>query len=736
MVCCCSASFSNAQTVDSTGNLIDNGSWTGAIPGSDPNDCCSNPAGSQPLYDTSTNTIKFSYGQATVGQIIGINNALSGVGSGIQVHGYNWGYDLRNNNSGHPTQSGVDTLTAGTWMTDSQGNTILSNTIIHNTKIDWTRFSGTQTLTNPYNLQDTGIVGIQFSGKDSGYWSGLYGPEIRNISLSLNYTAGAVDPCDTDPLYSTTCPGYAEAYKEMQCKANPLYDVSCPGYAEAFHAQQCAMNPLYATDCPGYSSVVTSSNLVPKPGSWYREVNQSFAINSAMSHNGSGVLIHGFRWGFQSFGLNIMGIGGSYRSDVNITDSQGGSLYSFSTGWRDAGTGYADRSYQYIFPESKNNLSLGTFNYTAQVDGLAAVGNFWARALYTPDNCSLDPLSSPLCSKYQEAFLDQQCAIYTLYSPSCPGYAEALQEMLAQSMAYGVTDSTVATGAVTGVDTGSNTSNTAGTQTATADPVPTAEVTTDIGGAELSTTGEVVVSTGAPEVKETVKEKAAEEKQTAEATASASTAEKKTTKVNALAIAQNAAREAEATALSVTDAAVAASLSENANPNDGIGLESAGIGLTLTGSRTPFGLGTNEMQVAIVSIDIMSQAARSRQESVETESAESSTAEAGQSETTVVDLVAPVVEAKAEEKPQTGPSVRRGGSVEGMEGGADINALATPPADFNSYLALQLQDRQFYAAKEIYKNQKNVDNARAFRGLGSDRLHQQMVDQQYNRINN
>jgi hypothetical protein len=44
-----------------------------------------------------------------------------------------------------------------------------------------------------------------------------------------------------------------------------------------------------------------------------------------------------------------------------------------------------------------------------------------------------------------------------------------------------------------------------------------------------------------------------------------------------------------------------------------------------------------------------------------------------------------------------------------------------------------IPDVAFYAPKEIYKNQKTVDNARTLRGLqgGSDRLHQEMVNQQY-----
>ena len=261
------------------------------------------------------------------------------------------------------------------------------------------------------------------------------------------------------------------------------------------------------------------------------------------------------------------------------------------------------------------------------------------------------------------------------------------------------------------------------------------QVTTDVGGAELSTTGEVIVSTGAPEVKE-IKE-TIEEKQTAESTTSATneTTEKKKSSVNALAVAQNAAREAEATALSVTEAAVTASLSESANPGDGINLE-LGTGLALSGSQTPFGLGSNELQAALVSSDVLGQAARSRQNSLDTASSETVQTENKKLEIVTTEVAIATTESTTEEKSQSGSSVRRGGVVEGMEGGADMDALSKPPAGFNSYLSAQLQDGQFYAPKEIYKNQRNVDNARAFRGLGSDRLHQQMVDQQYNRINN
>lgn len=63
--------------------------------------------------------------------------------------------------------------------------------------------------------------------------------------------------------------------------------------------------------------------------------------------------------------------------------------------------------------------------------------------------------------------------------------------------------------------------------------------------------------------------------------------------------------------------------------------------------------------------------------------------------------------------------------------GVPITQLAVAPTGYNQYLNFVLQDAAFYPSKEVYRNQRTVDNARALRQLSSDRLHQQMIDQQY-----
>jgi hypothetical protein len=46
----------------------------------------------------------------------------------------------------------------------------------------------------------------------------------------------------------------------------------------------------------------------------------------------------------------------------------------------------------------------------------------------TGNLCVTNPLSSPSCARYQEAYLAQQCSISQLYSPQCPNYQQAYLE--------------------------------------------------------------------------------------------------------------------------------------------------------------------------------------------------------------------------------------------------------------------------------------------------------------------
>lgn len=76
----------------------------------------------------------------------------------------------------------------------------------------WVTVNSSYTFNNPY--LDPQSITLSMTGRDGGFWAGYYGPEVRNVSLSVNYS---FDPCAADPLYSSSCPGYWEAWFAQFC---------------------------------------------------------------------------------------------------------------------------------------------------------------------------------------------------------------------------------------------------------------------------------------------------------------------------------------------------------------------------------------------------------------------------------------------------------------------------------------------------------------------------------------
>ena len=235
-----------------TGNLVTPSGWTGYNNVTSTGGNTTGDNGAVTGYNPNTGTFMFGYNQGTIYHTYAINQALANAGTGIQVRGYNYSWDINNLNY-DDRQGSVDTLNARVTTFAANNSTILHQQYwSYNTKFDWTTFSGTVNYNNPLSPAEYGNMQLMFTGRDSGFWAGYYGPMVRNVSLSLNYGAAPYDPCTNDPLYSTSCPGYQQAYHDQQCSANPLYATSCPGYQNAYYTQQCSINPLYDSNCPGY----------------------------------------------------------------------------------------------------------------------------------------------------------------------------------------------------------------------------------------------------------------------------------------------------------------------------------------------------------------------------------------------------------------------------------------------------------------------------------------------------
>ena len=246
----CASLYALAQT-QTTPNLIDPAGTAWGIPSAQvlSTGQISQIEGAGPTtgtayYNSSTNTIRFGYLTSTVAQTIAINTALQG--SGIQIGGFNWSYQWMNGG----LSSG--TLTGSIGMTNNIGETVEYQSFNHPVQPSdtWNVESGTRTFVSPYAIASTGNLTMSFRGRDDRFWDGLYGPRVRDPSLTLNYS---FDQCAANPLSSPTCPNYATAYFTQQCTISALYNPACPGYAAAYFTQQCTANPLYNPACPGYA---------------------------------------------------------------------------------------------------------------------------------------------------------------------------------------------------------------------------------------------------------------------------------------------------------------------------------------------------------------------------------------------------------------------------------------------------------------------------------------------------
>lgn len=735
-----SYSASKAQDFDPanqvTGNLV-TGTWTGA-----PNSTVGPgglSGGATPVYNTNTGTLQFGYTQRTVSQSIAINQALANSGTGVQVNGfqYSWNYFNQDMNRG--------TLTGNISLTSNAGSVLQSyNYSMPKTTNGWTNMSGGQDFVTPYPLNAVGNLNVSFTGKDDRFWAGYYGPLIKDIDVRLRY---GVDPCAT--------------------------------------------NPAYSPNCAGFSSVVESANQVPNPGGYAYggwSINNSFAINQAFQQAGTGLQIHGFKWGY------VANANGPYcdfwffgcwdfrepwvRTNVNITSNTGASLYNITREYRNS---YNTTNYQYLFPASRPLGSLGNFNITGQTNDQAYIGSMWVRTLYTPDQCILNPLSSPTCPGYAKAMATQTAtsASTTTNTPTTDTTTTAdpiattsfvtspTPTSTSNSPVNTTSTTTTATADVSqplATPTTTTSSSTTSTPTTTSATAPTTTVTPTATNpqprvGEVTTAGSQSTSSrsssGGVSTSQVLNTVRAEQSrisalETSTAMAAVEQAQqsgtKATNEAQSIATTQQAQSmtNAQAVANSAFQTGQASSQSTViAQASSGSGLSLLGyqsVGINLMRGPDLYSLTNQLNQVQQSSQNSIPTAlALLRRDREESKSFEQNSAFEQQQSLSATNPLAnvmlPPVLPPSPPAATTGPSVNAKVKDNDAAGGMTIASIARQPQGFELYMN-GLQDRPFYAPKEIYRGQRVVDNARAQRMLSgaSDRLHEEMVNQQYKNL--
>ena len=386
MALCLAFSFitlsSNAQVDSTTGNLINYGTtpttttstWNNGVYvnqlcfyAGEPGNCGPNPS-----VRAASGNINFSYGMTDLNQIVNINTALSASGTGVQLSGFNFGFMAKNGNGWDDARQ--DYLAAYVKFYNAGGGLAANYdyTSQTNQRYNWTQFNFSETFASPIAASNYSNAQVGFVGRDNNFWAGNYGPEIYNVSFSLKYR---VDPCATNPAYSSTC--------------------------------------------SGFNTVINSPNLFNSSlgGS---SMNQAFAINTALGLAGSGATVHGINYGFnytvgQGFsGCTATNQDGSCSWYMNtpayanatfsLTNSNNQTITQKSHSFTQEGTS-GSVSEKYLLSSSMNQTLLGTARLTASSSGSgSSVSGAWANIIYTADPCVANPLSSPNCSGYGAAF--------------------------------------------------------------------------------------------------------------------------------------------------------------------------------------------------------------------------------------------------------------------------------------------------------------------------------------------
>jgi len=202
--------------------------------------------------------LHFSYTDDTWITNMAINQAL--VGAGFDIAGYAATWQWKNENTNTINGSCQAAKVNGQCLDDLVITVDVYSSGINIYSEEW---DYSQTKSSGYMVEDVlsfsptalipGVtideIEVTIRGKDNGYWNGMYGPKVKNLSGSLVLMP---DMCSVNPASDPNCPGYANALFNQQCRQNPLFDPSCPGYSNANQTLICQQNPASDPSCPDY----------------------------------------------------------------------------------------------------------------------------------------------------------------------------------------------------------------------------------------------------------------------------------------------------------------------------------------------------------------------------------------------------------------------------------------------------------------------------------------------------
>ena len=734
-----SISYSNSQNLDpvtgltlnTTGNVLNLGGglpWSNTVSGQ----AGGVSGGDVPAYNPGTGNIIFGYSQATVSQSIAINTALANAGLGIQLSGYKYAWQIHNDLTNGGGNRG--SLTANVSLTGATGNVLESFSYDYNQNIPvMSSFTGTQFFSNRYTTSQASNLTVSFTGKDQNFWAGYYGPRVHVDDVSLLYT---IDPCKTNPAYSSTC--------------------------------------------TGFGNIVNTNNLLDstKGGS---SLNQAFAVNTALQNAGVGAMVHGFNYGFNwrvgqgfsgctawnqdgscSWTMNIPAYA---NASVSITNSSNQIIEQKNYSFSGEGTS-GSVSDKYLLSSSMNQSLLGMGRITGSASGTnSSIEGAWATMIYTADPCVANPLHSSNCKGYAFAMAKQ-------LSPSNNTSPIAFDGTQMQDPVQDPTRPPPPPGSPPPPPGSQPPPPGSEPPPGSQPPPPGSPPPPGATQTASSNSGNPPANQPPSQGGSSSQPKAGEVKTAGDSNSKSGPSLSSVMSM----ISSNQARIGNETKAVVQAAESAATQSATSAQQQAETVAGALTTQSIASSMTQSSTGTSvvsvansQSQMSVVNVASVSQTnvvniggLRPATQSIFADPSVSISSSMTQGQFDMYSLQAPPglnkqpdVEIPQNEgikiggrsplndlmeqrsmvqntttQEQKTDTVNKNVQPNELAGKMDIASIATQPNGYQSY-SMMMPDVAFYAPKEIYKNQVNVDNARVLRGLGSDRLHQEMVNQQY-----
>jgi len=157
-------------------------------------------------------------------------------------------------------------------------------------------------------------------------------------------------------------------------------------------------------------------------------VSQEIKLRDALQ--GTHLRLHGYNYSFQymnsDFNRGFVSFAVDLKDEFGFSRQKDNYSLNQTNGWE---TVSGKRSYASPFnlqsvDRFEVSLSGKDDRYWAGYYG-PQVRNVSLNAMYVVDECAVNPLYATTCPNYQQVFFQSQCSINSLYSPNCQGYAQA-----------------------------------------------------------------------------------------------------------------------------------------------------------------------------------------------------------------------------------------------------------------------------------------------------------------------